>query len=402
MMSVTAGAPPTFDGQNYVMWAVKMKTFLKGADLWSSVESDAPPAELRENPTVQQQRFYAEENAKKYKALSMIHVAVSETIFIKIMDCETTKGAWDRLSEEFQGSIKTKQMQVLNLRQEFELIRMTEVEVVKDFVDRLMKVVNQIKLLGESMPDARVVEKISITELVNFLQAVKLRKKNRIGQATETTLVAEFKGKAQVSKFNGNFNNNNEKKGKKEESERNFRSDLFCSKCNRKGHLEKFCRSKAPAKCWNCNKLGHLARDCRNKSQPQNSPVKRDDQEVEEIALMAKMEVHKTVEGKEDTWLLDSGCIDHMTSNGSLFDTVHSCNCFDALLKEIKAAVVRHPDTLTMETIKADNKGYVAEILVVTYNRHTEDVDDQSKFRILLNIPCIPELWTAWERTYYL
>ncbi|KAG6532416.1 hypothetical protein ZIOFF_006259 [Zingiber officinale] len=38
-----------------------------------------------------------------------------------------------------------------------------------------------------------------------------------------------------------------------------------------------------------------------------------------------------------------------------------------------------------METIKASNKGYAAEILVVTYNRHTEDVDDQSKFRILLS-----------------
>ncbi|KAG6526064.1 hypothetical protein ZIOFF_016039 [Zingiber officinale] len=57
----------------------------------------------------------------------------------------------------------------------------------------------------------------------------------------------------------------------------------------------------------------------------------------------------------------------------------------DALLKEIKVTVVRHPDTLTMETIKAGNKGYVAEILVVTYNRHTEDIDDQSKFRILLS-----------------
>ncbi|KAG6487293.1 hypothetical protein ZIOFF_055879 [Zingiber officinale] len=56
----------------------------------------------------------------------------------------------------------------------------------------------------------------------------------------------------------------------------------------------------------------------------------------------------------------------------------------DALLKEIKVMVVRHPDTLTMEIIKAGNKGYAAEILVVTYNRHTEDVDDESKLRILL------------------
>ncbi|XP_042439132.1 uncharacterized protein LOC122024543 isoform X3 [Zingiber officinale] len=63
---------------------------------------------------------------------------------------------------------------------------------------------------------------------------------------------------------------------------------------------------------------------------------------------------------------------------------IHLAQC-DALLKEIKATVVRHPDTLTMETIKEGNKGYAAEILVVTYNQHTEDVDDQSKFRILLS-----------------
>ncbi|KAG6537620.1 hypothetical protein ZIOFF_002715 [Zingiber officinale] len=108
------------------------------------------------------------------------------------MDYETTKGTWDRLSKEFQGSIKTRQMQVLNLRREFELIRMIEVEAVKDFVDGLMKVVNQIRLLGESMLDGRVVEKVL---LVNSLQAIELRKENRISQAIEMALVANSKAR---------------------------------------------------------------------------------------------------------------------------------------------------------------------------------------------------------------
>ncbi|KAJ6736507.1 PROTEASE FAMILY M14 CARBOXYPEPTIDASE AB [Salix viminalis] len=55
------------------------------------------------------------------------------------------------------------------------------------------------------------------------------------------------------------------------------------------------------------------------------------------------------------------------------------------LLEEIKALVHRHPDKLTVETIKTGNKGYKAEITVVTYCRSRKETDDRSKFRILLS-----------------
>ncbi|XP_060667875.1 probable disease resistance protein At1g58390 [Ziziphus jujuba] len=101
----------------------------------------------------------------------------------------------DKLKEEFQGSARARQMQVLNLKREFETLRMKDSELVKDFIDKLMKVVNQIRILGEELGDRRVVEKvvvslpekfeakissleesrdlnqISLSELVNALQA---------------------------------------------------------------------------------------------------------------------------------------------------------------------------------------------------------------------------------------
>ncbi|KAF2318538.1 hypothetical protein GH714_008752 [Hevea brasiliensis] len=125
--SFGTGPPPVFDGQNYQLWAVKMKTYLRGFDLWEVVETGNGPPPLRANPTVTQLKHYAEESAKKYKSLSIIHAAVTETIFTRIMACDTGKEAWDRLKEEFQGSEKTKQMQVLNLRREYELLKMKEV-----------------------------------------------------------------------------------------------------------------------------------------------------------------------------------------------------------------------------------------------------------------------------------
>ncbi|XP_031254636.1 metallocarboxypeptidase A-like protein TRV_02598 [Pistacia vera] len=56
------------------------------------------------------------------------------------------------------------------------------------------------------------------------------------------------------------------------------------------------------------------------------------------------------------------------------------------LMEMIKSLVDRHPDKLTMETIKTGNKGYSAEISVVTYcRRRRKDVEGRSKFRILLS-----------------
>ncbi|KAJ7957962.1 Carboxypeptidase [Quillaja saponaria] len=59
--------------------------------------------------------------------------------------------------------------------------------------------------------------------------------------------------------------------------------------------------------------------------------------------------------------------------------------CSGNLMEEIKGLVHRHPNKLTMDTIKAGNKGYGAEISVVTYSRERRERDERSKFRILLS-----------------
>jgi len=53
-----------FTGQNYGVWAVKMKTYLKAFYLWEIVESDRQPTPLGNNPTIAQMNFFNEEKAK--------------------------------------------------------------------------------------------------------------------------------------------------------------------------------------------------------------------------------------------------------------------------------------------------------------------------------------------------
>ena len=110
-------------------------------------------------------------------------------------------------------------MQVLNLRREFEALKMKETENVKEFSDKVLRVVNQIRVLGEDLPDKRVVEKvlvslperfeakissledskdltqISLAELVNALQATEQRRNLRQEDNTEAALVMKSKEK---------------------------------------------------------------------------------------------------------------------------------------------------------------------------------------------------------------
>ncbi|KAK7409871.1 hypothetical protein VNO78_00244 [Psophocarpus tetragonolobus] len=64
------------------------------------------------------------------------------------------------------------------------------------------------------------------------------------------------------------------------------------------------------------------------------------------------------------------------------YDLYHSSG---NLMEEIKALVHRHPEKLTIETVKAANKGYDAEVTVVTYCKEKKENDERSKFRILLS-----------------
>lgn len=54
-------------------------------------------------------------------------------------------------------------MHLLNLRREFETLKMKDSESTKEYMDRVVKVVNQIRILGEEFLESRIVEKVLVT-----------------------------------------------------------------------------------------------------------------------------------------------------------------------------------------------------------------------------------------------
>ena len=84
------------------------------------------------------------------------------------MICESPKEAWEKLTEDFEGNNKTRLMQILNVKKEFEIQKIKEFESVKDYGNKLMSIFNQIKLLGEEFPTHRIVEKLLVSLLERY------------------------------------------------------------------------------------------------------------------------------------------------------------------------------------------------------------------------------------------
>ncbi|XP_071714900.1 uncharacterized protein [Rutidosis leptorrhynchoides] len=269
--SSTAQAISTFNGLHFHIWAVKMKTYLKSQGLWKVVETDEDPSALRANPTVAQLRNYEEELLKKDKALTCLHSGLADQIFTSIMDLNTPKAVCDKIQDTYEGSDRVKAVRLLTLRREFELLKMNDDELVKDYSSRIMDVVNQIRLHGDKIADHKVVEKIMISVPqkfeakisaieescdVSMLTVSELTSKNfriitfmRSEEKVECAFQASFKNsKAENSRQNAY------KKG-------NYKGTFPpCKVCQNTNHQEVDCwfKDKPNFKCNFCKKFGHI------------------------------------------------------------------------------------------------------------------------------------------------
>ncbi|XP_016504642.1 uncharacterized protein LOC107822615 [Nicotiana tabacum] len=165
---LSLNTPQTFTGENYQIWSVKMKSYLETYDLWEVVMKDKLIQSLPANPTLAQIKAHSDEKTKKYKAKTTIQNSVADSIFSKIIACETSKEAWKTLKQEYQGSERARQNQILNLKRDFESLIVQDDETIAKYSNRISLIVNKIRLLGENFKDDRIVEKILVTILEKF------------------------------------------------------------------------------------------------------------------------------------------------------------------------------------------------------------------------------------------
>ena len=140
-----------------------METYLEAFNLWEAVKEDYEVHLLPTNPIVAQIRNHKERKTRKSKAKAYMFVAVSTTIFTRIMYLKLAKDVWNYLKKEYARDERIRGMQSLNLIREFELQRIKESKTIKEYSNKLLGIVNKVRLLGKSLTDSTIVEKILVT-----------------------------------------------------------------------------------------------------------------------------------------------------------------------------------------------------------------------------------------------
>jgi hypothetical protein len=97
---------PQFDGQNYTLCSRRMKTYVEEHVfyVWKSVvdgykESATPSINNNGNKLIQ----------KNSRDKNDILNVLVDTIYVKVMSCDSAKDIWDKLQNFYEGDVKFKE-----------------------------------------------------------------------------------------------------------------------------------------------------------------------------------------------------------------------------------------------------------------------------------------------------
>ncbi|KAL6638933.1 hypothetical protein ACP70R_023569 [Stipagrostis hirtigluma subsp. patula] len=241
---------PMLSENNYGVWAVKMKIFMRAQGVWAAVEGDE-----------------AVDEKKEQMALAAIVQAVPEAVVMAISEKETAKEAWDALKKMHIGEDRVKKARVQTLKRELDGLYMGESEKINEFALKVTTIVNEIRTLGTKMEETTVVEKLLHAVPDKFLPIISTIE--QWGDVT-TMSVPETIGRLRAFEESSK-GRRRDKEGEPqllltreeweaqaaEEKKNNVGSGNGVDKKKYRGRFD-----KSKIDCRNCGELGHFADEC--------------------------------------------------------------------------------------------------------------------------------------------
>ncbi|CAL2237102.1 unnamed protein product [Prunus armeniaca] len=301
---------PVFSGENYEFWSIRMKTILKSHGLWDLVEHGFNASDQKKEKKAIEETKVAEKPTvveilmKDARALGLIQSVVSDQLFPRIVNEETSKGAWDILKLEFRG-------------------------------------------------DKQDLETLEIQEVVASLKSFELKLDRHTENSTErafTSLNIEGKNpKSGVSsgdqKFQKNWKSNDGNK-------------TACKHFD-KLHFGK-CWFEGKPKCKGCGKFGHMLRECHGNKNVQKLNYANQVEETGTLFYACNVVTNVKV---NHSWYIDSGCSNHMTGDESLL-----VNIKRNLTSKVKMGTGEIVPVVGKRTLVIENKlgrKHIQEVMLV-------------------------------------
>ncbi|GKV09408.1 hypothetical protein SLEP1_g20916 [Rubroshorea leprosula] len=371
-LNLSQSLVPIFNGENYVFWSTKMKTFFVSQDLWDLVENGF--AETEKSPAAEVKDL----RKKDAKALLVLQQAVTDSIFPLIANATKSKEAWTILNQEFYGDDKVTIVKLQTLRKEFENLCMKGSESVQDFFSRVSVIINQLKTYGDQVDDRKVVEKVlrclpskfdhvvaAIEESKDFsvyslnqLMGSLLAHEERMNRFAEKNMEQAFQTKVEISSQEKNDHRGSTSRGRGRGGYRGRgRGQGGSSSTHQKyenGQRGNHKQNYKWKQCHFCKKHGHIEANCWEKAKQQANFV--EEKEVEENLFLTSLIPNVS---NSDLWFLDSGCSNHMTGVRGLFRNFNETVKLKVRLGDNKQVQIEGKGTIAIRT-KSEN-GYLVE-----------------------------------------
>ncbi|VAH42548.1 unnamed protein product [Triticum turgidum subsp. durum] len=142
--AISGSVPITFPmltRSNYSEWALIMECNLHAASLWAPMEDDLI------------------ERKEDRKAVAALMRATPPEMHGMLAAKASAKEAWEAIRTQRLGSNRVREANAQKLRADFENIVFKEGELVDEFAMRISSLASQLRALGDTMDDARVVRK---------------------------------------------------------------------------------------------------------------------------------------------------------------------------------------------------------------------------------------------------
>lgn len=149
-----------------------MENLLRSKEWWELVETGITLPERNVILTGQQRTELAEQRLKDLKVKNYLFASIDKTILKTISKKESAKDIWESMKTKYQGNKRVQSAQLQRLRRNFEVLEMRERDSITEYFGRVMVVANDMRNLGEDMPDDKVVEKIFRTLVEKFTYVV--------------------------------------------------------------------------------------------------------------------------------------------------------------------------------------------------------------------------------------